>query len=151
MTLSKYSGELSGIDYLSMLVVDIHGAIRSVSLPRSYISEKILKYGIGFDASNYGYAQVHKSDMVAIPDLSAAFVEEKDGFKILHAFCDVWTTEGEPFDQYPRTIAKKALERLVASGVGDDARMLVELEFYVFEEVRYSTTTDHSYYFVESA
>jgi glutamine synthetase len=150
MVLSKYTGELSSIDYLSMLVVDVHGAIRSVSLPKSYISEKVLKNGIGFDASNFGYAQVHKSDMVAVPDLSTGFIEEKDGFKILHAFCDVWTTEGEPFDQYPRAVARKAAERLKASGIGDDAKMLVELEFYVFDEVRYSTTAAHSYYYVES-
>ncbi|HAE21236.1 MAG TPA: glutamine synthetase [Spirochaetaceae bacterium] len=150
MVLSKYTGELSSIDYLSMLVVDVHGAIRSVSLPKSYLSEKVLKNGIGFDASNFGYAQVHKSDMVAVPDLSTGFIEEKDGFKILHAFCDVWTTDGQPFDQYPRTVARKAAERLRESGIGDDAKMLVELEFYVFDEVSYSTTTAHSYYYVES-
>ncbi len=151
MQLSKYSGDLSSIDYLSMLVIDINGAMRSVSLPRSYVTEKVLKNGIGFDASNFGYAQVHKSDMVAIPDLSTGFVEEKDGFRILHAFSDVWTTDGKPFDQYPRTIARKAMDHLKQSGVGDDAQMLVELEFYVFDDVSYSTTTDHSYYYVESA
>ena len=120
MKLSKYSGDLSGIDYLSLLVIDINGAVRSVSLPRAYVSDKVLKGGIGFDASNFGYAQVHKSDMVAVPDLSTGFVEEKDGFRILHAFCDVWTTDGEPFDQYPRTVARKAMDALRSSGVGDD-------------------------------
>ncbi len=131
--------------------MDIHGAVHSVSLPRSYVSEKVLKGGIGFDASNFGYAQVHKSDMVAIPDLGTGFVEDKDGFRILHAFCDVWTTDGVPFDQYPRTVARKSMEALKASGIGDDAKMLVELEFYVFDDARYSTTTGHSYYYVESA
>lgn len=151
MQLSKYSGDLSGIDYLSMLVVDIHGALHSVSLPRDYVGEKVLRNGIGFDASNFGYAQVHKSDMVAIPDMSTGFVEDQDGFRVLHVFCDVWTTDGIPFDQYPRTVARKAMDALRESGVGDDARMLVELEFYVFDEARYSTTTGHSYYYVESA
>ncbi|HRY73026.1 MAG TPA: glutamine synthetase beta-grasp domain-containing protein [Spirochaetia bacterium] len=150
MELSKYSGDLSTIDYLSLLVVDIQGNMRSVALPRSYVSDKVLKNGIGFDASNYGYAAVHKSDMVAVPDLSTGFVEEKDGFRTLHAFCDVQTTDGELFSQYPRTVAKKAVEQLRKSGVGDEAKMLVELEFYVFDEVRYSTTVDHSYYFVQS-
>jgi glutamine synthetase len=151
MKLAAYSGDMSGIDYLSLLVVDIHGAIHSVSLPRGYVSEKVLHNGIGFDASNFGYAQVQRSDMVAIPDLSTGFVEEKDGFSVLHAFCEVWTTEGEPFAQYPRVVAKKAMEALRVSGIGDDAKMLVELEFYVFDDVRYSTTTGHSYYYVESA
>jgi len=151
MQLSHYSGDLSTIDYLSLLVVDVAGQIHSVSLPRNYVSDKVLKNGIGFDASNFGYAQVHASDMVAIPDLADAFVQDRDGYRILHAFCDVWTTGGEPFAQYPRAVARAAVERLRQSGIGDEARMLVELEFYVFDEVRYSTTVDHSYYFVESS
>jgi glutamine synthetase len=151
MQLSKYSGDLSTVDYLSLLVIDIAGQIRSVSLPRSYVSDKVLRNGVGFDASNFGYAQVHASDMVAVPDLSEAFVEEKDGFRTLHAFCDVKTTEGEGFSQYPRNVARAARDRLRSTGIGDEAKMLVELEFYVFDEVRYSTTTGHSYYFVESS
>lgn len=151
MKLSAYLGNMTGVDYLSLLVVDIHGCVRAISLPRAYVSDKTLNDGIGFDASNFGYAQVHKSDMVAIPDLSTAFLEEKDGFTILHAFCDVWTTDEKLFDQYPRTVARRAMEALRSSGVGDDAKMLVELEFYAFDDVRYSTNTGHSYYYVESA
>lgn len=151
MKLYKFSGNLDDIDYLSMLVVDINGQLRSVSLPRSYVTDKVLTNGIGFDASNFGFAQVHHSDMVAIPDMQATFVEERDGFRILHAFCDVWTTQGELFEQYPRAIAKKAVEYMKKTGIGDDAKMLVELEFYVFDDVKYSTTASHSYYMVESS
>jgi glutamine synthetase len=141
---------MEGIDFLSLLVVDVAGSVRSVSLPKGYISEKTLKNGIGFDASNFGFAKVHDSDMVAIPDLETAFVEEKDGFTVLHAFCDVRTTEGEPFTQYPRAVARAAMEHLKATGIGEEAKMLVELEFYAFEDVRYSTSVDHSYYMVAS-
>jgi len=151
MDLAAFDGDLSKIDYISFLVVDLAGQLRSVSLPRSYATEKVLGKGIGFDASNFGYAEVRRSDMVAQPDMSTAFVERKDGFAILHAFCDVLTTEGEPFAHYPRVVARKALGRLRESGLGDDAKMLVELEFYVFDEVSYSTTAGHSYYRVGSA
>ena len=151
MKLSIWNRDMSGFDYLSLLVVDIDGRLRSVSLPVAYVSEKILKKGIGFDASNFGYAKVHSSDMVALPDLATAFLEEKEGFRILHAFCDVRTTEGEAFAQYPRTVERKALEEIRASGVGDDVMLLVELEFYVFDDARYSTTVGHSYYFVENS
>lgn len=151
MKLSAYSGDLSTIDYLSLLVVDVAGQLHSVALPRSYATEKVLKNGIGFDASNFGFAQVHKSDMVAVPDLSTAFVEDKDGYLTLHAFCNVMTTSGEAFSQYPRTIASRAIDALKASGIGETAKMLVELEFYVFDDVAYSTTVDHSWYSVQSA
>jgi len=151
MKLSAYSGDLSTVDYLSLMVVDIAGHLHSVALPRSYVSDKVLRNGIGFDASNFGFAQVQSSDMVAVPDLSAAFIEEKDGYRTLHAMCDVRTTEGEAFGQYPRTVARRAVEALKARGVGDDVKMLLELEFYVFDEVSYSTTIGHSYYSVASA
>ncbi|MDA8409955.1 MAG: glutamine synthetase beta-grasp domain-containing protein [Treponema sp.] len=151
MDIAAYDGDISKVDYVSFLVIDLDGQLRSVSLPRSYATVKVLAKGIGFDASNFGYAEVRKSDMVAVPDLSTAFVEKKDGFVILHTFCDVLGTDGAPFAHYPRNVARAALDRLRASGLGDDAKMLVELEFYVFDEVSYSTTSGHSYYRVGSA
>lgn len=151
MKLSAWNKDAADFDYLSLLVIDIDGHLRAVSLPASYVSEKVLKTGVGFDASNFGYAKVHSSDMVAVPDMETAFVEEKDGFRILHAFCDVHTTDGKPFAQYPRTVIEGALRKVRDSGTADDVMVLVELEFYVFDDVRYSTTIDHSYYFVENS
>jgi len=151
MKLSAWNRDMSGFDYLSLLVIDIDGRLRAVSLPANYASEKVLKKGIGFDASNFGYAKVHSSDMVAVPDLDTAFIEEKEGFRILHAFCSVKTTDELPFAHYPREVAAAALEKVRQSGVGDDVMLLVELEFYVFDSVKYSTTVDHSYYFVENS
>ena len=75
MQLERYNGHVEEADFLNLLMVDIAGNIRSVSLPHGYVSEKVLKEGIGFDASNYGYAKVNNSDMVAIPDMSTAFFE----------------------------------------------------------------------------
>ncbi len=151
MKLSQWNGDFGGIDYVSLIVIDIDGRMRAVSLPSSFADEAVLKKGIGFDASNFGYAKVHASDMVAVPDMDTAFIEQKGEFDILHVFCDVRTTEGELFEQYPRSVIRAAHSALMESGIGDDIKMLVELEFYVFEEVRYSTATDHSYYFVGSS
>ena len=49
-------------------MVDINGQYRHVTIPAENFSEETMKNGIGFDASNYGYAVVEKSDMVFIPD-----------------------------------------------------------------------------------
>ena len=49
-------------------MVDINGQYRHVTIPAQNFSEETMKSGIGFDASNYGYAVVEKSDMVFIPD-----------------------------------------------------------------------------------
>ena len=151
MQLERYNGHIEDADFLSMLMVDIAGNIRSVSLPRGYVSEKVLSEGIGFDASNYGYAKVTNSDMVAVPDMDTAFYEIRGDYRILHVLCDVVSTEREPFGQYPRNVVRAARDFLREKGIADTAKVLVELEYYVFEETEYKTGVDQAFYRVKSA
>ncbi len=151
MNLRKFDGNIESIDFLDFLMVDIHGTIKHVSIPKGYITDKILEEGIGFDASNFGFAKVTDSDMIAIPDMTTAFIEDKDGYTTAHVFCDVLKTSGEPFLDYPRNITKNTLAEIKKSGIAEDLKMLVELEFHVFDKVRYSTAPDHSFYAVETS
>ena len=70
------------IKMVDFKMVDINGAFRHVTIPATHFDEEIMKNGIGFDASNYGYAVVEKSDMVFIPDLDTAMIDP---------FCEVAT------------------------------------------------------------
>ena len=56
------------IKMVDFKMVDINGQFRHVTIPAQSFNEDIMKEGVGFDASNYGYAVVEKSDMVFIPD-----------------------------------------------------------------------------------
>ena len=67
--------EERGIKMIDFKIVDINGQFRHVTIPAQEFSEATLKNGIGFDASNYGYAVVEKSDMVFIPDVTTAVVD----------------------------------------------------------------------------
>lgn len=151
MQLERFSGNIEEADFLNLLMVDIAGNIRGVSLPRGYVSEKVMKDGVGFDASNYGYAKVNNSDMVAVPDMNASFFEIRGDCKILHVFCDVVSTEREPFGQYPRSVVRAAGSFLREKGIADGAKMLVELEYYVFEDVEYRCGVEESFYRVSSS
>lgn len=151
MQLERFNGKIEDADFLNLLMIDIFGNMRSVSLPKAYVSEKILAEGIGFDASNYGYAKVNNSDMVAIPDMSTAFFEIRGEYKMLHVFCDVVSTEREVFNQYPRNIIRNTESYLKEKGIADTAKVLVELEYYVFENVEYSSGPDHACYCVTSS
>ncbi|KLO23777.1 glutamine synthetase [Marinitoga sp. 1197] len=139
-------------DFLDIMVIDIYGKMKHVTLPKSYVSEKIFKEGIGFDASNFGFAKVTDSDMVAIPDKTNMYLEINNNMKIVHVLSDVISpSTGEYFDQYPRSIAKETLKYLKDSRIADDAKMLVELEFHIFDGVEYNTSSTKSYYSVESS
>ena len=48
----------NGIRMIDFKMVDINGQYRHVTIPAENFSEDTLKSGIGFDASNYGYAVV---------------------------------------------------------------------------------------------
>ena len=62
------------IKMVDFKMVDINGQYRHVTIPAENFSEDTMKSGIGFDASNYGYAVVEKSDMVFIPDPDTAVI-----------------------------------------------------------------------------
>ena len=46
------------IKMVDFKMVDINGQFRHVTIPAQQFSEETMKEGIGFDASNYGYAVV---------------------------------------------------------------------------------------------
>lgn len=151
MKFIPYDGNLDRIDYLDFMMLDIYGSIRSVTIPKGYVSETVLQEGIGFDASNYGFADVKKSDMVAIPDMATAFAEERPDGVILHALCNVRAMDGSVFELYPRNVIANTVSLYREKGIADEARMLMELEFHVLEDVNYATDFAHSYFRVQSA
>jgi glutamine synthetase len=151
MQLTRYSGDLSTVDFVDFLIVDISGIPRSITLPRAYMTEGRMESGIGVEAKGFGFSDPPRSRLAARPDISSAFVEEKEGLRTLHALCDIKDEAGRDFAQYPRQLARAALAELRGSGIADDARMLAELEFFAFDEVRYATGIGHSYYVVESS
>ena len=63
------------IKMVDFKMVDINGQFRHVTIAAKDFNEEVMKNGIGFDASNYGYAVVEKSDMVFIPDPDSATID----------------------------------------------------------------------------
>ncbi len=126
------------IKMVDFKMVDINGQYRHVTIPAEYFSEETMVEGIGFDASNYGYAVVEKSDMVFIPDPDTATIDP---------FCTIPTLsmtgnamiidspENRPLAQYPRNIVLAAEKYMRDSGIADTMLILPEFEFYLFDQV----------------
>ena len=126
------------IQMIDFKMVDINGQFRHVTIPAGSFNEALLRDGVGFDASNYGYAVVEKSDMVFIPDLDTAVVDP---------FCEIPTLSmtgnamiidhpaNRPLDQYPRNIVLAAEKYMCDSGIADTMLILPEFEFYLFDQV----------------
>jgi len=134
------------IKMIDFKMVDINGQYRHVTIPAKNFSETTMKNGIGFDASNYGYAVVEKSDMVFIPDPDTAVIDP---------FCTIPTLsmtgnamiidhpQNRPLPQYPRNIIRAAVQYMRDCGIADTMKILPEFEFYLFDDVTWGVAPDH--------
>ena len=141
------------IKMVDFKMVDINGQFRHVTIPAKNFNEDVMKNGIGFDASNYGYAVVEKSDMVFIPDPETALVDP---------FCEIPTLsmtgnamiidspENRPLAQYPRNIVLAAEKYLQDSGIADTMLILPEFEFYLFNQALWKVSPNAVGYSVDA-
>ncbi len=131
-----------GIQMVDFKLTDIDGRWRHLSIPAERLTEDTMELGIGFDASNYGYAKIENSDMVFIPVLDSAVIDPYTSIPTLSMIGDVRVInlpKNLPFDQYPRNVAIRSLEYMKELGVADQMIIGPEYEFYLFDSVRYST------------
>jgi len=126
------------IKMVDFKMVDIHGQFRHVTIPARDFNEEIMENGVGFDASNYGYAVVEKSDMVFIPDPDTAVIDPFCQIPTLSMTGNAMiidTPANRPLAQYPRNIVLAAEQYLKDSGIADTMLILPEFEFYLFNQV----------------
>ena len=134
-----------GIKMVDFKMVDINGQYRHVTIPAGNFSEEVMKSGIGFDASNYGYAVVEKSDMVFIPDPDTAMIDPFCQIPTLTMTGDamiIGKDENKPLAQYPRNVIRAAVEHMKASGIADTMLILPEFEFYLFDNVSWTVESN---------
>ncbi len=133
------------IQMVDFKMVDINGQFRHVTIPAVHFNEDTMENGIGFDASNYGYAVVEKSDMVYIPDLDTAAIDPFCEIKTLSMIGNAMIIDypkNRPLAQYPRNIIAAAEQYMKDSGVADQMLILPEFEFYLFDQVGWAVNHD---------
>ncbi len=136
----------NGIKMVDFKMVDINGQYRHVTIPAQNFTEDTMQSGIGFDASNYGYAVVEKSDMVFIPDPDTAQIDPFCEIPTLTMTGDamiIASPENKPLAQYPRNIIKAAVAHMKELGVADTMKILPEFEFYLFDNVGWEVSPNY--------
>ncbi len=95
--------------------------------------------GVMFDGSSIsGWKAINDSDMILMPDPSTAVLDPFAAQTTLIVSCDVVEpSTGQLYARCPRSTAKRAEAYMKSSGVGDTAVFGPELEFFVFDDVRY--------------
>jgi glutamine synthetase len=129
------------IKYVDLRFTDPRGKMQHVTMDQSMIDEDIFADGTMFDGSSIaGWKAINESDMTLMPDPDTAVVDPFFAQPTLAIICDILEpSTGEPYNRDPRTTAKKALAYLQSQGIGDAAYFGPEAEFFIFDDVRFST------------
>ena len=140
------------VEFIDVRFTDLPGVQQHFNLPASNFGPESFTEGQMFDGSSIrGFASIHKSDLKLIPDPATAFVDpfrKAKTIAINHSIVEPRT--GEPYERDPRQVASKAEAYLKSTGIADTSYFGAEAEFYIFDEVRYESTMNGSFYKVDS-
>lgn len=140
------------IRWVDVQFTDVPGIEQHLTVPASEFDEDAIQEGLAFDGSSIaGYTSVDNSDMMLLPDLDTAFIDPFRKSKTLNVKFFVHDPHTrEPFSRDPRNIARKAENYLSELGFADTCNFGAEAEFYIFDSVRYDSTSNKSFHEVDS-
>ena len=143
------------IEFIDYRFIDIGGVWHHFSTPASQFGEDVFKNGVGFDGSSIkAWKEIHESDMLIVPDAGTARLDPFFHRKTLVLICDVIdTVTKDVYHRDPRAVARKCIEYLASTGIGDQAYFGPEAEFFVFDDLRFGNPADGSgaMYAIDSA
>ena len=142
-----------GAEFVDVKFIDFPGMWQHLTIPFSRLTEEVFTEGIAFDGSSIrGWKNINESDMIVVPDATTAFMDPFYAVPTLSIIGDIRDPiTREPYARDPRYIARKAEQRLAASGAAERAYFGPEAEFFIFDDVRYSQEMHRSFYSLDSA
>ncbi len=134
------------VQFFRLQFIDINGFMKNVAIPKSQI-DKALDGKIMFDGSSIdGFVRINESDMYLKPDFNTFVVlpwRTKDGVSAARIICDVYKSDGTPFEGCPRVNLRRVLDD--AKKMGFTMNVGTEAEFFLFkrDENGDATTETH--------
>ncbi len=141
-----------GVKFVDFRFTDTKGKEQHVSVPANMLEEDTFTEGKMFDGSSVaGWKGINESDMILMPDPATAVLDPFTDEPTINITCNiVEPATGEGYERDPRSIAERAEAYLKASGIADTAYFGPENEFFIFDDVKWSTEMEHCSYQIES-
>jgi glutamine synthetase len=141
------------VKMVDLRFIDLPGTWQHFSIPAHRLSQELFDEGIPFDGSSIrGFQEIHESDMLLLLDAETAFLDPVAELPTLVISCDVFDPiTKQPYSRDPRYVAHKAEAYLKQTGIGDTAFFGPEAEFFIFDNVRYASSTNESFYEIDSS
>ena len=145
-------GKDGGAVMVDLKFCDLFGQWQHTSVPMHRITEEAFEDGFGFDGSSIrGWRAINESDMLLLPDASTAVMDPfmaRPTMSMIANVVDPITRES--YDRDPRFIARKVEQYVRSTGLADTIYVGPEAEFFVFDDVRYSTSPHHNFFQIDS-
>jgi glutamine synthetase len=133
--------------------MDFPGIWQHFTIPAEALDDSVFEEGRGFDGSSIrGWKQINESDMLVLPVADTAFLDPFCRDRTITVICNIHVPDTkEEYERDPRNIARKSVNYMKLTGIADTAHFGPEVEFFIFDDVRYDTTAHSGYYFLDSA
>lgn len=140
------------VKFVDFRFTDPRGKEQHVSVPVSQIDEEVFDEGKMFDGSSIeGWKGISASDMILMPDTDTAVLDPFTEESTLNITCDIVEPDTmEGYERDPRTVSKRAEAYLKSTGIADTAYFGPEPEFFVFDDVRWTTDMKGMGYQIDS-
>ncbi len=140
------------VKYVDLRFTDPRGKWQHLTHAVETIEEATFVDGIMFDGSSIaGWKAINESDMALIPDPATAVIDPFFAQPTLNIVCDVHEPgTGQGYSRDPRSCAKRAEAYLKSTGIGDTAFFGPEIEFFIFDDVRYKVSMNEVSYSIDS-
>ena len=141
------------VKFLDLRFSDPRGKMQHVTMDASQVDEDMFADGVMFDGSSIaGWKAINESDMTLMLDPETAHLDPFFAQNTMAIFCDILEpNSGEAYNRDPRMTAKKAEAYMKSTGVGDTVFFGPEAEFFVFDDVRFSSDPYNTGFQLDSA
>ena len=140
------------VEIIDLKFVDLPGLWQHFSISTSELNEDLFAHGIGFDGSSIrGFQAINESDMLLMPDPNTAMMDPFPELPTLSLICNIKDPiTGQSYTRDPRYVAQKAEKYLLSTGIADTSYWGPEIEFYIFDNIRFDQGSNYGFYFIDS-
>ncbi len=140
------------VKFIDFRFTDPRGKEQHTAIPVAMFEEDIFEDGQPFDGSSIaGWKGISASDMLLMPDASTAVIDPFTEESTLNLRCDIVEPDTMAgYERDPRSVARRAEAYLQSTGIADTAYFGPEPEFFVFDDVRWSTEMQGMSYAINS-
>ena len=141
------------ITYVDFRFTDLRGKLHHITQHISTVDEELLTDGILFDGSSIaGWKAINESDMLLKPDLETMHPDPFAAQMTTCFLCNVMEPVSQKiYDRDPRSIALAAENYLFGKNIADTVYFGPEVEFFVFDDVRFKTDGHRSFHHLDSS